>query len=345
MSAARPVFRRLRRFILPLCGAALAVLAIVLFLHAELDLPTRRSRSGGGTIRVSPGSSLRAVTEDLARAGWIRNPRLLAEWGRRRRLDQRILPGRYKLERGWPPKKVIEEIGAGNVETARVTIPEGWREAQVLVLLADSLECGIDDLRAAADDSSWVRGLGIWRGRLEGYLFPETYLMPKEYDPRAALARMVRESDRRFDEPMRRRAARIGWDRESVVTLASIVQAEAAREAEMPRIASVFLNRLRKGWRLEADPTVMYALARFTGPPVRRDLDVESPYNTYRARGLPPGPICNPGVAAIRAVLWPDSGRQEFFFVAKGDGSHAFSRTLKEHNQTRRRLKSARGDR
>lgn len=293
---------------------------------------------------MAPGSSLRAVTEDLARVGWIRNPRFLAEWGRFRRLDQRIMPGRYQLQRGWTPRRIIEEIGAGRVETARFTIPEGWREAQVLKILGDSLECDRDELRAAAADVSWVRGLGIASGRLEGYLFPETYLMPKEYDPRAAIARLVREGDRRFDPAMRRRAARMGWGRDSVLTLASIVQAEAALGEEMPRIAAVFLNRLRLGWRLEADPTVLYALGRFTGPPLKRDLGVDSPYNTYRARGLPPGPICNPGSEAIRAVLWPDSGRSEFFFVAKGGGAHAFSRTLREHNEARRRARADAGE-
>ncbi len=330
---------------LSIAAAGAVLLAIVFLVHLELDRPTRRSRSGPGTIRVTPGSSLRAVTEDLARAGWIGHSRLLAEWGRRRRLDQRILPGRYRLGRGWSPRRILEEIGAGRVETAKVTIPEGWREAQVLEILADSLECDPGELRAAARDSLWVRGLGIARGRLEGHLFPETYILPKEYDPRAALARMAREADRRFDPALRRRAAQLGWGRDSIVTLASIIQAEAALEEEMPRIAAVFLNRLRMGWKLEADPTVLYALGRFAGPPLKRDLDVESPYNTYRVRGLPPGPICNPGSAAIRAVLWPDSGRTEFFFVAKGEGAHAFSRTLKEHNEARRRVRAATGER
>jgi UPF0755 protein len=334
----------LRRLGLSIAAAGAVCLAVSFLVHVELDRPTRRSRLGPGTIRVAPGASLRAVAEDLGRAGWIGSPRLLAEWGRRRRLDQRIMPGRYRLGQGWPPRRILEEIGAGRVETAKVTIPEGWREAQVLDLLADSLECDPVELRAAALDSPWVRGLGIASGRLEGHLFPETYILPKEYDPRAALSRMVRESDRRFDPAMRRRAEEIGWGRDSIVTLASIVQAEAALEAEMPRIAAVFLNRLRFGWKLEADPTVLYALGRFAGPPLKRDLEIESPYNTYRVRGLPPGPICNPGSAAIRAVLWPDSGRTEFFFVAKGAGAHAFSRTLREHNQARRRARAAAGE-
>lgn len=335
----------LLRLGLSLTGALAVTLLAAFFIHAELDRPTARSKSGPGTVRVKSGASLRAVTQDLAEAGWIGSPRLIAEWGKRRRLDRRIMPGRYRLERGWTPRRIIEDIAAGRVETARITIPEGWREAQVLELLADSLECDRSELRAAAADSSWVRGLGIAAGRLEGYLFPETYLMPKEFDPRGALAKLVAEADRRFDPAMRGRAAHLGWERGDVVTLASIVQAEAALAEEMPRIASVFLKRIEMGWRLEADPTVLYALDRFTGPPLKRDLGVVSPYNTYRVRGLPPGPICNPGSAAIRAVLWPDSGRTEFYFVAKGGGAHAFSRTLREHNEARRRARIATGER
>jgi UPF0755 protein len=340
-----PLSGRRRLWLIPVGALCLAGAASALFLQVELNVPTARSRSGPGTIRVTPGSSLRAVTQDLAAAGWIRNARLLAGWGRRQGIDLRILPGSYRLGRGWSPRRVIEQIASGRVEQTKLTIPEGWREAQVMALLADSLGCETADLRAASADTSWVRGLGIPRGRLEGYLFPETYILPKGYEPRAAIAMVVREADRRFDAAMRRRARSIGWGRDSVVTLASIVQAEAAREEEMPRIAAVFLNRLRMGWRLEADPTVLYALDRFSGPPLKRDLGVESPYNTYRVRGLPPGPICNPGLAAIRAVLWPDSGRREMFFVATGDGTHTFSRSLREHNLARRRLRATTGNR
>ncbi len=175
--------RRFRLFLALLGAAGVVTLAAAILYQAELDRPTRRSRSGPGVIRIVPGASLRSVTEDLSRAGWIRNPRLLAEWGRWRRIDQRILPGRYKLERGWTPRRVILEIGAGHVETARITIPEGWREEQVLDLLADSLGCDSSELRAAAADSSWVRGMGIASGRLEGYLFPETYFSRRSTIP------------------------------------------------------------------------------------------------------------------------------------------------------------------
>ena len=301
----------------------------------QLGEPTPRSRRGPGTIRVPPGASLRAVASALADSGWIRHPRLLAWWAARQGLDRSIYPGRYRLRGGMTSREVIREVASGRVESARVTVPEGWREAQILKLLADSLEIPEQDLRAASGDAAWIRSLGVPSGRLEGYLFPETYVFPKEYSGRAALERMVKESAARFDDSLRARAEEIGWDRERVVTLASVVQAEAAVEKEMTRISGVFHNRLRQGWKLEADPTVLYALNRFTGPVLDKDLEVASPYNTYRVQGLPPGPIGNPGLAALKAALWPDQ-HEEMYFVAKGNGEHAFSRTLAEHNRARR---------
>jgi UPF0755 protein len=303
---------------------------------SQLGVPAQRSRKGPGNLRVLPGASLRSVAFALADSGWIRHPRLVAYWAARQGLDRSIYPGRYRLRRGMTPREVILTIASGQVETARVTIPEGWRQTQILKLLSDSLEIPHEDLLAAAADDIWIRSLGVPSGRLEGYLFPETYVFPKEYSGRGAIERMVKESEKRFDDSLRARAATMGWDRADVVTLASVVQAEAAVVKEMTRISGVFHNRLREGWKLEADPTVLYALGRFTGPVLDRDLEVASPYNTYRVRGLPPGPIGNPGFAALRAALWPDSNREEMYFVAKGNGEHAFSKSLTDHNRARR---------
>ncbi len=334
---------RIRTTLLRIAGVVLALFLVFIAVVAELDTPTRRSRRGPGKFRVPPGATLGRIAEVLADSGWVREPRLISLWGRHAGLDRKILPGRYRLGKGWSPREVIVEIASGRVETTRLTIPEGWREARILDALADSLEIPMEKVRAAAADSSWILSLGLPRPKLEGYLFPETYVLPKEYEARAAIREMVRESDARFDRAMRARAERIGWTRDQIVILASIVQAEAAKREEMPRIAAVFLNRIRGGWKLEADPTVLYALGRTAGPVLYKDLEVASPYNTYRAGGLPPGPIDSPGADALRAVLWPDSTRNEWYFVAKGDGVHAFSRTLAEHNAKRRAFHAAAG--
>jgi UPF0755 protein len=324
-------------------GIVLALAGFVFFnwLTTELGTPTARSQERAGLLRVRSGMSLSAVAASLADSGWIRHPRLLAWWGTARGIDRKIQAGRYRLERGWSPRDVIEAIRTGRVETTMVTVPEGWREEAILKLLADSLEVEHAELLEASRDRRWVREIGIEAGRLEGYLFPETYAFPKEYDARLAIARMVEEAGEQFDETMHARAEQLGLTAEEIVTLASIIQAEAAREEEMPRISGVFHNRLRHGWKLEADPTVRYALGRFDGRVLYRDLEVDSPYNTYRVGGLPPGPIGNPGFAALRAACWPDSTRGEFYFVAKGNGEHRFSRTLAEHERARRALRNA----
>ncbi|MDM7913752.1 MAG: endolytic transglycosylase MltG, partial [Candidatus Eisenbacteria bacterium] len=302
-----------------------------------------RALSRGGIVRVAAGSPLRTVTAALADSGWVRAPALLRAWARFEGLDRRVLPGRYRIPRGASPRQVILRIASGDVERTRVTIPEGWKEKQILDLLADSLEVDSLAVLAVARDTLFLRSsLGLPRARLEGYLFPETYLFPKEYSPRQAIEKIVREGTERFTPEMQARARRIGWTRDSVLILASIVQAEAARSSEMPSIAAVFHNRLRLGWRLDADPTVLYAHERSTGPLRIEDLDIASPYNTYRVTGLPPGPIDNPGEDAIRAVLWPDSTSRMMFFVAKGNGEHHFSRTLAEHERARREIRAAR---
>ncbi len=335
--------RSSRAWIGGLIALIFAATLVWIWLSVEPDIPTRRSRQGPGQVRVPEGASLRHAAQLLADSGWVRDPEWVVRYGIRAGIDRRILPGRYRLSRGDTPREVARRIGAGEVEMAQVTIPEGRRVEQILPMLAESLEVPLEDLGAICADSAWIRSCGIPRASLEGYLFPETYRFAKETEPRHAIQRLLAEGERRFTPEMAERARRLEMSRDEIVILASIVQAEAARIDEMPRIAGVFWNRLQLGWRLDADPTVRYALGRPTGPLLYEDLEVESPYNTYRIAGLPAGPICSPGEDALRAVLWPDTIRGEMFFVARGDGYHRFSRSLAEHNRARREIRSSAG--
>jgi len=166
---------------------------------------------------------------------------------------------------------------------------------------------------------------------LEGYLFPDTYLVPYGARARDAVDMMLSRMDRVFGDSLFARAAQQGMTPNQVLTLASIVEAEARVPDERPRVAAVYRNRLRRGMRLEADPTVAYAMGGYRGRLLYADLEVDSPYNTYRKAGLPPGPICSPGEAAIHAALYPAPDTSSLYFVARGDGSHIFTRTLREH--------------
>ena len=239
-------------------------------------------------------------------------------------------------------REILRVLVEGRTRRLFVTIPEGWLLARILPRLAEALRVPESELVAAASDPALARSLGIPAQGLEGYLFPETYAFEYGMPVRDALVHMARMCLDRFDENRRQRAAELGLSLHEVLTLASIVQAEAARVEEMPRIAAVYHNRLRQHRRLEADPTAAYAGGRTGQRLLERDLLVESPYNTYRHAGLPPGPICSPGLASIDAVLHPLAGCEDLYFVARGDGTHIFSRTLAAHNRAREMIRRSR---
>ena len=240
--------------------------------------------------------------------------------------------GTYELGASRSPLQILSALVAGDVLRVRVTLPEGLTCEQSFTLLAEHLGVSIDSLRAVATDAGWLDSLGLPPGGPEGYVFPETYLFEPGTSARALLLTPVEACLERLDAARRARAAELGLSPHAALTLASIIEAESPDSLERRRISAVYHNRLRMGWRLEADPTVAYALGRPGEHLTHADLAVESPYNTYRHPGLPPGPICNPGLVSLDAALWPLEGCQDLFFVARGDGTHAFSRTLAEHN-------------
>lgn len=188
----------------------------------------------------------------------------------------------------------------------------------------------------AASDPGLIESLGIEGYPFEGYLFPETYNFPKGVTAEQIIKKMVDHFRSVFTPAWTERAHAMGFTIHQVVTLASIVEKETSKPEERPLIASVFLNRLKRRMRLESDPTVIYGIKDFDGNLTRKDLRTMSPYNTYRIKGLPPGPIANPGRASIEAVLYP-SEEPYLYFVSKNDGSHHFSPTLREHNRMVRR--------
>jgi UPF0755 protein len=196
----------------------------------------------------------------------------------------------------------------------------------------DSTGVDSSSLLAVVTDAEVARAHEIPAATLEGYLFPDTYRVPFGTSARQLADLLVMHSREAWSDDFERRARELAMSRHQVLTLASIVEAEARVSDERATIAAVYHNRLRKNMRLEADPTVAYAMGGFRGRLYYKDLAIESPYNTYRRTGLPPGPICNPGEASIRAALYPAEGVAALYFVARGDGRHVFSATLREHN-------------
>lgn len=338
--------RRGKRLVLAALALTLLVLAgTAVWLSWPPPVGTgagTEGRSGGGSggtvaIEVPPGVPVRAIGKRLAAAGLVRSALGFTCWARLLGAERALKAGRYELPRGVPPWRLVRLLRAGVIELHQVTIPEGLTLWETAGLLAR--QAGVDSTRfvALATDSLQAARLGAPSRNLEGYLFPETYDVPLGRSPAEVLPLLVGAALEVLDgELARHPEASLGPA--EVMILASIVEAEARVAAEQPRIAAVYLNRLRRGWRLEADPTVLYALGERRRL-LYRDLEIESPWNTYRVQGLPPTPICSPGRGAIRAVLEPEPGCADLFFVATGDGTHRFSRTGAEHERAKREIR------
>jgi UPF0755 protein len=258
-----------------------------------------------------------------------------------RKLDRRVKAGTYRITRDETPRDILARLVLGDIHKIDVTVPEGLTHKEIAGVLA--AEANLDSTAFAAlfADSDALETLGVEGPTLEGYLFPDTYSIPWGMGPLEVAALMVRRLNDVFDEDMRERARTIGMSRREVLTLASIVQAETRLPVELPLVSAVYHNRLSRGMRLEADPTVAYAMGGYRGRLYYKDLEIDSPYNTYRYEGLPPGPICNPGESAIRAALYPDSTCRAIYFVAEGNGGHIFSLTLRDHLAAVRKVRTS----
>jgi len=310
----------------------LFLLAVFFSLGFGLFLMSPASKAGTDQVFVvKEGSSLKEVALDLENAGLITNKTLFVLWTRVKGYGKDIRAGEYSLSPAMPPVQVLEILRKGLVILHPVTIPEGFNREQVADVLAAK---GLADKKRFLDltqDKALLRQYGIPGPSFEGYLFPDTYHFSRGTPTMAILDAMVK----RFKQvvtPLAEKWQGTGMKFGEVVILASIVEKETARTEERPLIASVFLNRLRLGMRLESDPTVIYGIENFDGDLKKKDLIEKTPYNTYVIHGLTPGPIANPGLESIRAVLEP--ARTDYlYFVSRNDGSHQFSKTLSEHNR------------
>ena len=314
-------------------GTLVTVVVMLALLFGAGALLTRAfSRPSGPPVRVvvPEGSTFRAAADSLAHAGVIGRPRLFRAFARFSGGDRSLKPGTYLFRRGTPWRDVLAALTGGEGLVRSVTIPEGYSLAQIAAALSRALEVPADSVLAAARDSAMIRRLEVPMPTLEGYLFPDTYAFPEGTSAARAVAEMVRRFEREWQPEWNERLAALSLSRHELVTLASIVEREARIAAERPVIAAVYLNRLRIGMPLQADPTVQYARGEHTARITYQDLEIDSPYNTYRYPGLPPGPIASPGGASLRASLNP-ADVDFLYFAAFPDGRHEFRRTFEEH--------------
>jgi UPF0755 protein len=328
------IMRRLRRW----TSASTLVLVVTLGLLAAgahvaafLLVPIA---DGGGPIpfEIAERESLTAVTSRLVREGVIHNRFEFVLLGRVTGRDRQLQAGEYALSPSMRPLDILEHFRLGSVVLHPVTIPEGYTARQIADVFGAA---GIGDpgqLRALAESSEFARELGIEAPTLEGYLFPDTYALPRRIGSADILRRMIDRFRAVYQSAWASRAVEMGLTQHQVVTLASIIEKETGAGSERPVISAVFHNRLRARMPLQSDPTVIYPIKNFDGNLRKVDLIRDHPYNTYRRRGLPPGPIANPGREALEAALYP-APVEYLFFVARNDGTHQFSRTLRDHNR------------
>jgi UPF0755 protein len=328
-----PLSRLLWAVLLGVAAAGLLVGGREAWRH-ETEDPIRDRTAPAATLDIPPGASAEWIARQLSAQGFVRHPLVFRAFVHGRGVGQTLRAGEYALDSSLSLAAVVDKLVRGDVVRHEITFPEGKNLAETAeIVIAKKLDG--DAFRAAAKDPALIRDLDPKAKDLEGYLFPDTYDLPRSGDTAALLvARMVGRF-RSVIGPELPRIAAAKMTVRDVVTLASIVELETARGEERPRIAAVFLNRLAKGMLLQTDPTVIYVLKTkgvWDGNIRHQDLGLDSPFNTYRVAGLPPGPIASPGREALLAVLQP-APVKDLYFVSRNDGSHQFSETLAEHNR------------
>jgi UPF0755 protein len=285
----------------------------------------------GVVVSVPPGAPFRSIAEQLARAGLLRHPRILGAWARYQGVDRRVRSGDYRIESAMSPLQILEMLQSPSTALHRVTIPEGYTARQIAALLERAGFGGRDLFQCTMRDAALLRELELPATGVEGYLFPDTYDFTWSMEPDTIIRAMVARYRERAQGLVDSRIA-AGLAEAEMVILASVIEKETGRADERALISGVFHNRLRLGMPLQSDPTVIYGIGRSSHRLSRNDLLNPSRYNTYLYAGLPPGPIANPGLAALEAAVAPEPTRA-LYFVSRNDGSHEFSETLSEHNR------------
>ena len=327
-------------------GVALALLAVMLLSAFFLFDTYPTVRWEAKRVLVPKGSRLPKVVGILRENGVLPHPTafralvLLTDSGRQIHYGEYSFPTPPSAFDAW------RRLTRGDVVKYEVTVPPGTNIYDIAKSLDEENLVPAEEFLAAAISPSVLRRLGIPGESAEGYLFPDRYLFVKPVTPEEILTVMVRQFRRKIAPDAEQRAGELGLSLHQAVTIASIIEKETGVEEEKPLVSAVIQRRLAIGMPLQMDPTVIYGVKRFDGTVTRKDLRMAGPYNTYLNRGLPPGPISNPGLASLAAALNP-SKTEYLYFVSKNDGSHTFSRTLPEHNraveQYRRAAREDRG--
>jgi UPF0755 protein len=283
-------------------------------------------------VVIPDGSTFQHVATLLEREQLIKSSFFFLFLGKSQSADRKVHAGEYELNPSMTPVEILSRLINGHVLLHSLTIPEGLTIIQIAAVASQQGLTDPAEFLRLAKDREFIVSLGIKAETLEGYLYPNTYKFPRPIKAREVLMAMAEQFKQEIGPDLLARTQELKMTMHEVLTLASIIEKETGAGDERPEISAVFHNRLRKRIPLQSDPTVIYGLTAFDGNLRKKDLSSLSPYNTYRVPGLPPGPIANPGIQAIRATLYPSDSRS-LYFVSRNDGTHQFSATLIEHNR------------
>jgi UPF0755 protein len=329
----------MKRTISIISAALLAALLVLFGVYLNLIIYSDKPASNNSLKEifvVDRGQTFIVTAEKLYKTGLIKHPLKFKLLARLKRLDKRIQAGEYLLSTTMSPNTILETLAQGKVNLHKMTIPEGSNIHQIAAIAAEAGFSAKEAFIQAATDAEFAHKKAIDADTFEGYLFPDTYYFSKDETPRNMISTMVERFWTAFRPEWIMRAQQLGFTIHEVVTLSSIVEKETGTAFERPLISSVFHNRLKKGMRLESDPTVIYGLKNFDGNLTRKHLITKTPYNTYKIKALPIGPITNPGLASLEAVLYP-ADTEYLFFVSKKDATHKFSTNFRDHNKAIRK--------
>ncbi len=288
-------------------------------------------------FKIDRGMTLKRVSIKLKEKQLVKSSLSFQILAYIRGQQNKLMAGEFELSPSMPPLEILETITSGKTILYEITIPEGLRIVEIAALLNDKKIVSAKEFIKWTRSKELMEPLGVSSSSLEGYLFPDTYRFSKNIPAKDIVKKMTQTFLKKAAKPeYKKRAKELGFNFNEIVTLASIIEKETGKAKERKKISAVFHNRLKKNMRLQSDPTVIYAIPNFDGNIHKKDLSIKSPYNTYKVKGLPPGPIANPGHASIVAALYPETSNH-LYFVSRQDGSHKFSNNLKDHNRAVRK--------
>ncbi|MGH7148613.1 MAG: endolytic transglycosylase MltG, partial [Nitrospiraceae bacterium] len=311
---------------------ALGAAAYLAIRWAEDPVIPTEEHPPSKVVVIPDGSTFQNVAALLEREQLIKSGAVFVLFGKSQSADRKVHAGEYELNPGMTPAEILSKLLNGQVLLHSLTFPEGLTIIQIADLASQQGLTDREEFLRLAKDPEFIVSLGIKAETLEGYLYPDTYKFPRPIKAREVLVAMVEQLKQVLGPDLLVRMQELKMTMHEVLTLASVIEKETGSGGERPEISAVFHNRLKKHIPLQSDPTVIYGLPAFDGNLHKKDLSSPSPYNTYRVQGLPPGPIANPGIQAIRATLYPSDSRS-LYFVSRNDGTHQFSATLVEHNK------------